>query len=157
MEHPYHRAAPLSKRLGVSHELAEIENLVRRQLDAAQEALAIQRRTELILALEEERKPKEPEPRSAPIVPERQRKRDSLGRPNAGRPSAPAASRNLASIQGVSPKTVQRARKRVEKLGTETLERVAGTPLAKPGELDALTKLPEPVREPVSAVAIVQR
>ena len=47
----------------------------------------------------------------------------------------PASERDLASKMGVSRKTVGRRRKVAEALGTETLEEIVGTPLAKQGQM----------------------
>jgi hypothetical protein len=118
-------------------ELIEIdENLVRKNLDAAQEALAIERRSELIRAEAEEREKARAD--AAPNgAPSKQAER------RAGKKTGPdaASTRDLAKKTGMSEGRINRARKRVRELGADVLEKVQGTDLAKPGELDALAAL----------------
>lgn len=57
------------------------------------------------------------------------------------------ANRDLADKMGVSNATISRKRAPTKVIGEATLERVIGTDLDKPGELDALAKMPEAARE----------
>jgi hypothetical protein len=121
----------------VEIELIEIdENLVRKNLDAAQEALAIERRAGLIRAMAEEQEKARADgaPNGAPSKQAERRAGKKTG-------PDPASTRDLAKKTGMSEGRINRARKRVKVLGTDVLEKVQGTELAKPGELDALAAL----------------
>jgi hypothetical protein len=134
-------------------ELIEIdENLVRKDLDAAQLDLAIARRAELVKAIAEEEEKAFISGAGQKCPPSKQAQR------RAGKKTGPdaASARDLARKTGLSEGRIKRARKRVEVLGTEVLERVQGTALAKPGELDALVELPQEEREAKVAEAVVE-
>src|SRR5262249_10289532 len=115
------------------------------------EALAIERREKLIRAKAEEEEKALAD--AAPIgAPSKQAQR------RAGKKTGPdaASTRDLAKKTGMSEGRINRARKRVKELGTDVLEKVQGTDLAKPGELDALAKLTKEERKAVVEEAVAE-
>ncbi len=122
----------------IEAELASIdENLSRQNLSQADEALAVQRRAELVKALADE----DDGGANAPASKQSQRRQGTSTGPNA------ASTRDLAAKTGRSKDSIRRAKTRAKELGTETLERVKDTSLDKGTELDALAKLPTSKRE----------
>jgi uncharacterized small protein (DUF1192 family) len=127
-------------------ELAGIdENLVRHNLSAAEETIAIERIAVLKAAIAQrdaERAAKE----AGGIIRQNGEKvaraHRATGNKATGRPPKPASNAKVGAIQGVAATTVRRARKRVEALGEPMVKRVVGTTLDKGVELDALAKMP---------------
>jgi hypothetical protein len=144
--------------------LAEIdENLIRNDLTASDKAILIPRREKLILDLDardKEVKAKEREARkgelSAPNGADKSHKSTGVGRGKGqrDRPSEAASSRDLSAKTGISKGEVHRAKARASALGEAAVQAINRTDLDKPGEMDALAKLPEPEREEVIAAAV---
>ena len=118
-------------------ELTEIdENLARAELDAAQQALATQRRAELIVELEKAAARISSNGRTKlPDAPAPKKK-------SRGRPSSPASARSQAKTLGKSKSKIAADTKRARTLGTEALQKVSGTSLGTGRALDALAAMP---------------
>lgn len=137
------------------------ENLIRRNLSPAEEALAIVKRAKLLEQIEA--RDREAAEVSAQLSNNlRQPKKNGgksmgVGRGKGGGRKAKAASDEaVAKLMGASRQTVQRRRKAIEKVGEETAAQVIGTSLDKPREMEALAKLPEPERKAKVAEAMAE-
>ena len=148
----YHRLLA-AKRLGIStiqcmvlevedarrRELAEIEdNLTRRDLSAVEHALLTARRREIILEL---------------AAQDGTLSQDETASRQAKRRAGQKTGHDVGSVRDQANKTgegkdkIHRSSKRIETLGAAILESILGTSLDTGVELDALTKLPETVRD----------
>lgn len=114
------------------------ENLVRRELSDAERAYQTSRRKEIYEALH-------PETAHGMIGNGREKSRH-------GGDSTPRFSASTAASTGRSERSVQRDAQRGEALGP-TLNRIIGTSLDKPVEIDALAALPHQEREEIVARA----
>lgn len=134
-------------------ELIEIdENLCRSELTAMQRGKCVKRRQQIRDAMnpvertvKADAKPVEQAVNSGTTCPTIQ----ARGR---GRPTEFAA--ETAAITGESKRDVNRHLLRANTLGDDNADRIIGTSLDKGVELDALIKLPEPVREVLIARAV---
>jgi hypothetical protein len=131
--------------------LAEIdENLIRNDLTASDKAILIPKREKLILdmdARDKEVRAKEREARKksgGPVGPELSKAAQRGSGIKTG--SDAASPRDLSAKTGISRTEVQRAKQRHAALGEEAVQAINRTDLDKPGEMDALAKLPEPKR-----------
>jgi ParB/RepB/Spo0J family partition protein len=117
-------------------ELWEIdENLVRAELDAAQHALLTKRRAEII------------EAKAALVSQDATPIKKRRGGRGGVHGTAAASVRDQAKKTGESKDKVARSKRRADKLGEETLQRVVGTSLGSGAQLDALAKLNVEKRE----------
>jgi hypothetical protein len=132
----------------LQEELIEIdENLARAELDAAQQALATQRRAELVTELEQIERDLEAE--GATVFEDQisstggTKIADSPApKKKRGRPSSPGSARSQAKALGASKTKIARDTKRAKALGKEALKKVAGTSLGTGRALDALAAMP---------------
>ena len=120
----------------------KVAAMIGTSLDAAEEALAITRRVELIAAWELQEREKASASAAKNLAPLSRQARRGKGEKTG---ATPGSDRDLASKMGVSNETIRSRKKVAAALGTATLEAVVGTDLAKPAELEALAANPWPI------------
>jgi ParB-like chromosome segregation protein Spo0J len=124
------------------------ENLCRRDLPPAEQAIAVKRRKAIYLQLH-------PETAHGSTAGKERAPDGSFQSRQIGDSGETRFTRVTADTTGIGERTIQRDAARGEKLGEEVLKKVVGTSLDKGEELDALAKLSEPKRNELIARAVV--
>jgi len=120
-------------------QLMEIdENLCRAELTPAQEAAAVARRKEIYLALH---------PETAAGRSQAAAMNAKLGRGDVTDKMSPTFTKATAAVSGKTQRSIERAAARGEAIEAKNLKKLVGTSLDKGAELDALARMPVPVRQ----------